>query len=522
MKYLKQLDFYFPGLLAVIYPVIAFYAANSGELSPKFLGSVLPLVIAASLILSSVLLFVVKNKHKASLLSFTWLITFFSYGHISRFFDQYLFVKLPGGIVIGPDKVLLPAVFLLLAVISYKLLKSKLNLKPLIGYINLALGVLVIFLLASNFAQLKASLQPTTSRFEQNQEATNLDTPDIYHIILDGYAREDILRELYDYDNSQFLISLEKMGFFVAPKARANYMHTHLSLPSTFNLTYLDSLTEEYGEDPANTFAGFELMKENLVAATLKKRGYTTVNFATWWGGTDEGYPADIVYSEDSSLKLLGHDIATSQTNMVFLQTTLLSPLIEEVWGQALRGKVLHTLQKLPDLPYQPEKKFVLAHIITPHPPYMFQADGSPVPGYEVATADEGISKRPLYAGQVAFISRRILPILQSLINNSQTPPIIILQSDHGPASIFGTPNKWVENYSQEAVAERSGILYAVYLPEGNYDGFSESMTPVNTYRLIFNKYFASDYPLLPDRVYYSGHELMYRFEDITEFGTSL
>jgi hypothetical protein len=67
--------------------------------------------------------------------------------------------------------------------------------------------------------------------------------PDIYYIVLDAYGRQDRLREFFGYDNEPFLRELEKRGFFVARKARSNYVQTVLSLGSSLNMTYLDEVT---------------------------------------------------------------------------------------------------------------------------------------------------------------------------------------------------------------------------------------------------------------------------------------
>ena len=520
MKLLRFLAFFLPGLLASTFPVLSFYSANIAELSPIFLNNLLPVVIAASFVLSFMLLFLTRNQNKASLLAFILSITFYSYGHLSRLFNDKLFIQLPNSLVIGPDKILLPLIIFMLTIGIFKILKSKLDFSQLILYINLALGVLIAYLaISSSNVHRQTATGEISDDTQQLNQAGVLDSPDIYHIILDGYAREDVLREIYNYDNREFIQALEELGFFVANRSRANYIHTHLSLPSTFNMTYLDFLAEKYGKNPSNEFAALDMMKDNEVSRKLKGYGYSTINFATWWAGTDAGYPADISYNEDKSFKLLGMDIATSETNMVFLQTTLLSPLIKEVLGQALRGKVLYTLQKLPDIPYQSGKKYTLAHIITPHPPYLFNADGSVVPNYDAQTVDEGEDRRPLYLNQVTFISRQILPILRSLIKNSPTPPIIILQSDHGPASLLGERETWRSNYSSDAIFERSSILYAVFLPDANYQDFSANSTPVNTYRIIFNRYFDTDYSLLTDKTYFTIYEKFYDFEDVTDFG---
>jgi len=69
---------------------------------------------------------------------------------------------------------------------------------------------------------------------------------------------------------------------------------------------------------------------------------------------------------------------------------------------------------------------------------------------------------------------------------------------DHGPASMF--------NWNIEAPAclwERTSILYAILLPEHqNDDTMYPSITPVNTFRVIFNTYFGTDLPILEDNTY--------------------
>ena len=47
--------------------------------------------------------------------------------------------------------------------------------------------------------------------------------PDIYYIILDGYVRDDVLKDLFAYDNSGLIEYLRGRGFFVAEQSRSNY-----------------------------------------------------------------------------------------------------------------------------------------------------------------------------------------------------------------------------------------------------------------------------------------------------------
>ena len=53
----------------------------------------------------------------------------------------------------------------------------------------------------------------------------------------------------------------------------------------------------------------------------------------------------------------------------------------------------------------------------------------------------------------------------------------------------------------------RSAILTAAYLPGGSQDSrLYPSISPVNTFRVVFNRYFGARYPLLPDRPYSHPH----------------
>jgi hypothetical protein len=115
------------------------------------------------------------------------------------------------------------------------------------------------------------------------------------------------------------------------------------------------------------------------------------------------------------------------------------------------------------------------------------------------------------YRDQLAYISKEIQGAVEAILAQSPRPPIIIIQSDHGPASRMN----W-EQPETAALAERMRILYACYFPDADYAGFSQSLTPVNTFRLLFNHYFNAQYDLLPNRCYFSPLSYPYRFNDVT------
>ena len=59
--------------------------------------------------------------------------------------------------------------------------------------------------------------------------------------------------------------------------------------------------------------------------------------------------------------------------------------------------------------------------------------------------------------------------------------------------------------------------MLIIFVPDGNkllYD----SISPVNTFRLVFNYYFDTNYELLNDLSYYiTGYKEPYKFTDVTD-----
>jgi hypothetical protein len=129
---------------------------------------------------------------------------------------------------------------------------------------------------------------------------------------------------------------------------------------------------------------------------------------------------------------------------------------------------------------------FVFAHIMVPHDPFIF----SPTGEYVHTTFKENAAKG--YRDNVAFIDNRLPEILDTIIKKSEIPPVIIVMGDHGPMGETVTPE------------QRISILNAYYVNEDAKAQLYETITPVNSFRVIFNEYFGKDFPLLDDISYYA------------------
>ena len=330
--------------------------------------------------------------------------------------------------------------------------------------------------------------------------------PDIYYIILDGYGQADMLQTLHGFDNSMFVDALEQRGFVVASESQSNYARTLLSLSSSLNMQYLDTMASAMGDSNlwwpvANAVQHSELRR------TLERWGYKTVFFAT---GTD------YTNIRDGDFYEAPFRIQLDNFSGLFLYQTNLGLLAEiEQLGIAdlsydtHRQLILHKFERLPEVAKIEGPKFVFAHIIAPHPPYVFDSEGNPLdPPYPYTLSVEAPTG---YFDQLQFVNQSILATIDGILANSESPPIIILQGDHGPG--MRANHNSLEN---SCLYERFSILNAYYLPGVEKASVPMDLAPVNSFRFIFNTYFHSDLEILPNRQYFSTNADFYQFIDVT------
>ncbi len=170
-------------------------------------------------------------------------------------------------------------------------------------------------------------------------------------------------------------------------------------------------------------------------------------------------------------------------------------------------------------IPFVENPKLVIVHIVSPHPPFVLNKSGNAVspnrpymPGDGEAFGGNSIEYQRQYVEQLEYINNEILKSIDVILANSATPPVIILQGDHGPGSLLRR-----DDIKDTCIWERSSILNAYYLPGISQDVLYPGITPVNTFRVIFNSYFGTNYKMLPDNVYFSPQAFPYDFTNVTK-----
>jgi hypothetical protein len=438
-----------------------------------------------------------RDWKQAALLTTFFLILFYSYGHV------YIALKAIhiNGFYLFRHRTMVP-LWLSLAVfltwwVSRKSTKS-LSLTYTLNLVGLFLLILPVFQLVS------FSWQHRTSQAEQNTSVLSLSMgeqpPDIYYIILDGYGRSDVLKNEYGYDNSDFLNALKDMGFTIAECSQSNYAQTQMSLASALNFNYVDALSDRFVPGSDDRTGLDQMIRRGAVRESLEQAGYHTVAFAT-------GFLATELTDADY---FLGPQRSQGQLNEfehLLIETTFARLLqdgnrfdMQSAGSELFRERTLFTLDKLDELSYIRGPKFVFAHIIAPHPPYVFGPTGGPIEPADVGTTktEEGASQ---YRDQAIYISSRMMEIVPRIIANSATPPIIIVQGDHGP-TVASSPRARMSNLS-------------AFLLPGAEAPVHSTITPVNTFRVIFNTYFGQNLELLEDVSLYSDYTDPFNFKVI-------
>ena len=477
-------------ILFSIFPVLSLAGYNIDEISLEVIWRPLLVALMIGAILLGLTKLILRDWDRAALAVSIVLFLFYIYGQVYNVLEDVTL----GGVSPFRHRTLLPLFGLLLLVALVFLVRrgkqKQTNRSPY--WLNLLSIVLLVYpasQIAVNVLQQWSADRAVNSSY--NQVLEKADRPDIYYIILDAYGRADVLQSLLGYDNSDFLNSLRQRGFYVADCSQANYAYTEFSLTSSLNYDYLDSLDVSHSR--AERIA---LLKHSAVRSFLDSNGYEIVAFPTGWAFT-EWKDADLYVDYQRPLtSLTEFETLILDTTMFRVVSDLRTSNQADASHKDLRRlRVFSLLENIKKLPQRDGNLFVFAHLVVPHLPYTFGPNGE-VPAFQGKDATyEEIAAA--YVDQVKFVNQEILNVIDTLIENSNVPPVIIIQGDHGP----------LPDLTEES-SQRLPILNAYYLPGVQTDKILYStISPVNSFRVVLNSYFGQALPLLEDLSYFGPED---------------
>jgi hypothetical protein len=269
-------------------------------------------------------------------------------------------------------------------------------------------------------------------------------------------------------------------------------------------MDYLQNLSPKYNATNEDQSLIWNAIRYNTLEADLKKIGYSTVAFATGfsWSELDN---SDVYFSPEPYWSGL-----TSFENLL-LRTTPVRHL-EDVGalklfnldGERFRERTQLVFNSASRLASLPGPKFVFMHIINPHPPIVFNADGSKISDPSSFIDENGnytLQKyQQGYRDQIPYDDNELENFISTLISKSTRPLVIVLQTDTGP---------WFTSGS-----DQFAILNAYYMP-GHTAQLYPGISPVNSFRVVLNSYFGANLPLLNDQSYYSPIPYIYNFSPV-------
>ena len=327
--------------------------------------------------------------------------------------------------------------------------------------------------------------------------------PNIYVFVLDGYPRSDTLAG-WGHDNGPFLDQLESAGFEVAEESRSNYTTTWLTLTSMADLRHIDA-SQVMQSEPTEANGSVQHLRlserfnEGHTWSILRAHGYEVVT-------TESVFPNLTLYTAD---RLVGSWTPNAFEIDVIRNSVLTRLGVLQEWiAQTHRDRTREQFAAAAAAAKGSAQPFVFwSHIMSPHAPVLFNADGGPVPhacypvecsffepGAAAAQMTDDEVKEAM-TGQVTHVNRLALAAIEDIVA-SDPEGVIVVMSDHGAR---------VEALNPEFFAN----FFAVRAP-GHPDLFPDDAAATTTMAMLLNAYLDADVPVPdPDLQFVSGTSLL-------------
>lgn len=486
--YLKYL------LLLLLFPL--FFTAhgineNFGLVPAKVALSLLVKYLLISIGVYLVTSLFIRQPRKSFIASFILLLIYFFFGAIKD--------GLPFNL---PYKFILPIVAIIALALFVVIKKSHKDFSipgKYISYLLLLLIAVEAFSFIYNLYKHKDRAQDFGDRDHKViskvvGDSVSQSRPDIFWLVFDMYPSSSSLKKIYDFNNPLDSSLLQK-GFYIAGGARSNYNYTHYSLASSLDMSYLDEFTNGSIVTAKDVVRGNYSLKDNNVTKYLSGKGYNIINYSIY---DLDGFPSkglNTFRNNEGSLIdhqtlyervsadigwnfLYGFNKSRHETDSIFSIRSV------EKLDSSYKLFLSESQTAIKSVSTSPKPVFYLLHVMLPHEPYIYKADGQlQYKGYN--------SDPALFIDQLKYTNTVVESIVDNILQSQKDrKTVILLQGDHGYK--FDPSDK---NFKTESC----NIFYAVYNSEKQYGQWYPTISGVNSFRVLLNETFKEKFPLLGD-----------------------
>ena len=382
-------------------------------------------------------------------------------------------------------RITLLIVYFLIAYIILFLLSKKLNKQ----YLKLNLFLNSLFLLLTIMELFKLCLfsienNKVVSSVSNNNEPLK---PNVYFIMLDGYAKNKNLKKYWNYDNFNFTNSLKQQGFYNIENSHTDYNLTIETVTSMFTseeVTPSASLNSLIEKQKNNSRIENQLRNNSTVVKTFQTNGYDFHNFFV------------TVINNINSLQypFASNSIYKNSIYQVFFQG------IGWINSFFLLKSDLERIEKVKEIctvPINKKSSFIYLHMMSTHFPFCLNEkqtfvyyENPKIFGEYIISVTDNVkfsmnteSKekfkiwRYRYINHLVKINQLVLPLID-FIKKKDSNAILVVASDHGSRILC-------DICFEEARKESFENISYVYFPDKNYSDLTQNMTPTDLMKVL-------------------------------------
>ena len=486
-------------LLLPVFFIFNGYNELFGFLPAKFILLNFSVIVLSILLLYFLSNLVLKSKIKAAVLTVLISLPTLTFGYIH---DAIKSFSLPS--FIGSFTFIIPAVGLLFFGIFLFIKKRKKPFTEFYLFMNMLFLILILSEIPNSIKRYKLHKSVNNlidfrfdafNQYPSKKQIPDTLKPDIYFLLFDAMASSKSLFSQLEVDNAHLDSFLTKKGFYVAANSSANYNWTIHSVSTTFNMNYLPDWISPVMNDPKVYFWGSSSILNNSLFSILKKEGYDIKNYQPisfdnpdWKGSSFFSELRKKHFFYKTLPGRIWRDLFWnySKIDLKIVKQKQLSITKERILDKQKQFDSTLSLVKR-SCTKDGKQRFVYGHFMIPHEAYIFNENGT------LRKPEETIIKNREdaiigYKKQVKFASSVIKDLVSFIQINNRSNTIIIVAGDHG----FRTETGNVKGYTFQN-------LNAFFFPDKDYSLLYDSISPVNTFRVVLNKYYKSEFPLLKD-----------------------